>query len=218
MFTVGADPRTMFVGGELLTDKFEELDRLSQLLDEGKLTRAEYESLKKELLAGASGSGAHQTPPTRHKPPEGRRIKNSTMLVIIGAVVLGIIWIGNQASEPSIEEIFADVSAALDSGDSRGGSSTPERIELEGKGDGATRSFRLNGGSYRVATRVSGECYYSFTLSNPSTGSTVERITTMSDPESTAVMLHGIRAGSYYVEVITGPAPACPWTQVFTSS
>lgn len=159
-----------------------------------------------------------KTPPALYKPPKGR-IKNSTIVVLIGAVVLGIILIVNQGSEPSIEETFREVEEASNSGNADGSDSpAPERIELKGKGDGATSSFRLNGGSYRVATSVSGECYYSFTLSNPSTGSRVERITTISEPDSTSVMLHGIVAGRYFVEVITGPAPACPWTQVLTSS
>ena len=125
------------------------------------------------------------------------------IVLVIAVIVFAAVQIGNQLNEPSIEEVFSDIAAALDvgSGDSNtgGGSSANDRIELESKGDGATKTFRLTGGSYSVTTSVGNDCFYSFTLRNPSDGSREESITSMSDVGSTTVSLHGIKAGNYYV-------------------
>jgi len=133
-------------------------------------------------------------------------------------VVVGI-YVGSQLDPDtgSIAETFDALSQELD-----GGSQTPsnvnDRVTLSGGGDGETRQFTLGGGSYTVRTEVGNDCYYSFTLRDPSDGSRVKSVTSMSDVGSSTVSVHGVDPGTYYIDVITGSAPDCPWDQTWTSS
>jgi hypothetical protein len=150
-------------------------------------------------------------------PPKGGGVPGWVWLLVAALVGVALIasWIGGTEGRV-LSGTLEDIASSLEG--SNTASNPSDRIVLEGKGDGATRSFSLGGGSYAVTTEVGNDCFYSFTLKDPSDGSRVESITSMTEPGSTTVSLHGIDPGSYYVDVITGPAPSCPWEQVWVSS
>lgn len=158
-------------------------------------------------------SGPVSLPPKRGVP---------TWVWIVGALVLVAVVV-SQLNSNDVPQTFAEIASELEGSDFSDSEDPPsptatDRISVEGQGDGATRSFDLSGGSYDVTTQVGNDCFYSFTLKDPADGSRVESITTMSEPGSTTVSMHGIDPGTYYVDVITGPAPSCPWEQTWASS
>lgn len=232
----------------VFVSKVEDLERLGEMLDEGKIDREEYERLKRDLLeesepkspmeeksagwySDPAGKASHQaywngeqwTGATRPSPSESASSDSRSGLPrwvwVVGGIAILAIWIGSQLdSQSDVEETFEEIAAALDNDDTPATSGGNDRVTLEGQGEGDTNTFSLSGGSYEIRTEVGNDCYYSFTLRDPSDGSRVDRITTMSEPGSNTVSLHGISSGTYYVAVITGPAPACPWSQRWTSS
>jgi hypothetical protein len=169
-----------------------------------------------ERWTGATRPGSGTGPATSPAKRSGCAIA----AIVVGALILLVIVIAVvsvQIAGNEISETFSEIGAGLEDGeDAPSGAS--DRITLEGEGDGDTASFSLSGGSYSIVTEVGGECFYSFTLEDLADGSRVESITTMDEPGSTTVSLHGIEPGDYYLGVITGPAPSCPWSQRWTSS
>lgn len=89
---------------------------------------------------------------------------------------------------------------------------TPEPIApivVAGDGEANTAPIQLNG-DYRVVWTVGNDCFYGADLE----GADRESIFTASEPGSGETFLYDLR-GEYYVQMITGPSPACPWSISF---
>ena len=165
--------------------------------------------------------GPQMIPTDSCQPPTQKESssKLGRNLLIALAVILLIGYLGSRWDDrATVRETFDSIGSSLDYSNSPAPVSSSDRVTLNGQGDGGSRSFTLGGGSYTVVTEVGNDCYYSFTLKNPSDDSRVKRVTSMSDRGSSTVNVYGIPAGTFYLDVITGPAPDCPWRQVWTSS
>jgi hypothetical protein len=86
----------------------------------------------------------------------------------------------------------------------------PEAVTVEGGGDGNSAPLELAGGDYLVTVTVRGPCYYALDL-NPIPDGRRITITRMDAAGETTSYLYGLDAGRYFVSVITGPVPSCPW-------
>lgn len=95
-----------------------------------------------------------------------------------------------------------------------GGSSAPENLppKFSGSGQGQTDSFHLNGGDYKVdwtahnPNTTGVPCYFAPAITG-SGFSDVAGLDIAADSSATA-NLHGLAAGDWYFDVITG----CAWT------
>lgn len=94
---------------------------------------------------------------------------------------------------------------------------TPERVELAGGGDGNTEPFALRGGRYKLTYEYGGDCYYSASL-RTTQDAAADDLPTGNGPISGDGNLFGVEAGDYFLNMITGPAPGCPWKVVITSA
>jgi hypothetical protein len=88
-------------------------------------------------------------------------------------------------------------------------------ITLKGTGTKRTAPFQLAGGDYLVAWKItamsSSGCFYGGTLRGLTDVKIRERLGSHSidsDPLSDTTYLYGIRAGRFYVDVVSG----CDWT------
>jgi hypothetical protein len=91
-------------------------------------------------------------------------------------------------------------------------SAPPEQpIVLSGTGQQQTDPFRLEGDRYAVHYRFDGECFYGATLQSTSGGLVYEDLGTGMGPVEGDTNIYGIGASEFYADVITGPAPDCPW-------
>jgi hypothetical protein len=95
---------------------------------------------------------------------------------------------------------------------------SPEGVTLGAGGQQATAPFRLDGGRYTVHYRFGGDCFHGGTLQSTSTDAFVyEDVGTGTGPIEADTNVYGIESGEYYIDMITGPAPDCPWEIVLTA-
>lgn len=91
---------------------------------------------------------------------------------------------------------------------------TEAPIVLKADGDTTTAPFRLQGGNYSAKwqTLGPGDCYHGGHLMPGSFANLVnaQGIT------SGETYVPGVKAGEYYVRMITGPAPRCRWQVTLT--
>jgi hypothetical protein len=131
------------------------------------------------------------------------------VVLAIGVVaVLGLVFGSDLLdSLDSGPTTFDEVSPTL------GGSSEQVSVSrtLEGGGERATEAFRLEG-DYVVTITTGSDCFYGFDLDNADTSRTEESLGLMDEPGSMTTNLFAIPSGRYFIDVITGPAPSCPWT------
>jgi hypothetical protein len=82
-------------------------------------------------------------------------------------------------------------------------------VWFSGDGDVESTKKEFLQGDYRVEWKTYGDCVYYADLSSGndifSADAALENTT----------YLYGIPAGNHFVEVITGPAPSCPWMITF---
>jgi hypothetical protein len=86
-------------------------------------------------------------------------------------------------------------------------------IVLKADGENTTAPFQLKGGNYKSTWQTfgPGDCYHSANLYPGSVSlMSAEGIT------SGETFVPNIKAGEYYVKVITGPVPRCRWQITLT--
>lgn len=82
-------------------------------------------------------------------------------------------------------------------------------VNLTGEGETTTAPFELQG-DYRVAWTTAGDCYYNVDLE----GGLGTSLFTADTPTTGETFVYDT-AGTYYLDVITGPAPGCGWSVTF---
>lgn len=78
------------------------------------------------------------------------------------------------------------------------------------EGDGNTAKVQMRG-DYSFTWQTAGDCYYSADLEDGS--ESLFRADAATDGSG---FVYDLAPGEYYVEMITGPAPSCGWSIVFT--
>lgn len=118
---------------------------------------------------------------------------------------------------PTDEPADESVDDAQDEPETTDAPRTPEVVTLTGQGQEATDPFELAGGSYLVAYDFQQDCFYGAVLKDPSGQDFVyENVGTGSGPVKGETNLYDIDPGTYFVDVITGPPPGCPWSVTLT--
>ena len=149
-----------------------------------------------------------QAPPRK---PKRRVPLVGSMLLSIGALVLGII-IGTAAAnaghqtEPAAQP--AGVNAPEIPPATHPAAPTVTPVTFKGDGEMNTTATRLEG-DYRLDWETKGYCYYSADLEGADSHTAAF---TADSPLKGTNNIHGLDAGDYYLQVITGPAPKCGWT------
>jgi hypothetical protein len=87
-------------------------------------------------------------------------------------------------------------------------------ITLSGKGATRSAPFTLNGGSYRVGLSYGGRCNYLIFLQATDGSYRTDFGETVYGPLE-AVRVLSVPSGTFWIEVNTNPAPACPWSVTF---
>ena len=89
-------------------------------------------------------------------------------------------------------------------------------VTVTGQGDTKTALFTLAGGNYTVSYDFSGPCFYGAFLDQPP--STESDLASATGPIKGTTQAYNVHAGSYYIHMISGAAPACPWTLTFVKN
>lgn len=87
---------------------------------------------------------------------------------------------------------------------------------LSGGGERSTDPFELDGGRYAVTYKLDQDCYYSASLSPVEGDGIPESLATGTGPIEGDSNVYDVTGGEYYVEMITGPDPDCPWEITLT--
>lgn len=87
-------------------------------------------------------------------------------------------------------------------------------ITISGEGEASTAPFELDG-DYVVDWTTGGDCYYSADLETTGDEFVFETLFSASAATSGQTFIYGYR-GEFYADVITGPAPGCPWSATLT--
>ena len=94
---------------------------------------------------------------------------------------------------------------------------TPETpasgVEFAGDGDGTSAPQPLTAGDYQIDWRTLGDCYYGADIESDTHSDQAFTADTISSGTN---YVYGLAAGSYRLEVITGPAPSCGWSAIFS--
>lgn len=85
--------------------------------------------------------------------------------------------------------------------------------QFSGAGQKNSDPVQIRGGSYIVTWKGSGTCFYGASL-NPTSGGPGGRhsLGSGTGPIEQTDNVYGVPAGEYFLEMISGPAPGCPWT------
>lgn len=78
-------------------------------------------------------------------------------------------------------------------------------VNFSGEGETIGTEKRILGGDYKISWETFGNCYYSADLSSG------ESLFTAGDLASSNSYLYDLAEGEYFLKVITGPVPNCPW-------
>jgi hypothetical protein len=208
----------------------DKLSELQQLHDDGLITDDEFAERRSAILdqitaapsplpspeasttskSGTPGrwTAQEQAAYKAANPKKGMATETKVALgivAIIGTVVLIGYLANGETSNTS--QTFAEVAESLD------GNSYQLAVDttLKGTGEKSTNPFQLNG-DYAVVIRTSGDCYYAFDIDRTSDGHTQESLGSHDGEDDTATRIYAVPSGSYFIDVITGPSPSCPWT------
>jgi hypothetical protein len=168
------------------------------------------------------------------KPPSGARTVPLRVFIVVGlaAFVLGIAFgsLGGSGSSKltaankrinQLEQQIAASGTPVPSAEPASPSTqqpssesipTPT-VALSGDGQQNTEKVALEG-DYKVSWTTLGSCYYSAYLMTE--GGQREQAFTATEALSGMSNVYGLRAGDYYLDVITGPAPRCGWSVSLT--
>lgn len=93
----------------------------------------------------------------------------------------------------------------------------PESVTLEADGDRTTDIFRLSGGDYTVTYNYSGDCFYGPSLeSHDEDFAKQESLPSGSGPVSGEDNLFNVAPSDYFIDMISGSPPDCPWSVTLT--
>lgn len=92
-----------------------------------------------------------------------------------------------------------------------------EPLVFSAAGEQQTAPVQVAAGNYSVHYKFDGPCYYSGQL-EPTDPDSFEMLDagTGSGPVEGDTNLYNVEGGEYFVGMITGPAPGCPWTVTLT--
>jgi hypothetical protein len=143
-------------------------------------------------------------------------------VVVAACIVLGVDGIAGLADDVTTRETTHDT-ATTEATTTLPSTPTPppppESVTLSSGGQQATAPFHLEGGRYTVHYRFGGNCYYGADLESTSADASVhEDVGTGMGPVEGDTNIYGIESGEYYVDMITGPVPDCPWEIVLTAA
>jgi len=85
----------------------------------------------------------------------------------------------------------------------------PSAFTLSGQGETSTPPFELDG-DYSIDWTTGGDCFYSADLESTGDEPVYETLFSADAATSGQSFVYGV-SGEFYAEVITGPAPSCPW-------
>lgn len=93
------------------------------------------------------------------------------------------------------------------------------RKTFDGKGDGRTSAVEMAGGNYVVSYDFEGDCFHGGHLRRADGSlSGAKSLASGSGPMRGTDHIYGVKAGRYFVEMISGSAPGCPWQIVLTGT
>lgn len=95
----------------------------------------------------------------------------------------------------------------------------PQPIVQTGQGDGQTPPLDVPAGNYAVHYQFDGTCFYGGTLVPIDSADPLDfpqDLGTGTGPVAGDTNIYDVPGGTYYVKMITGPAPGCPWTVTLT--
>lgn len=85
-------------------------------------------------------------------------------------------------------------------------------LSMAGDGDMSSDPFELDEGDYRVEWTTEADCSYGFYLQPLGDQWPRENLGGGSEARTHVDNVYGVEGGRWYLEVITGPAPRCPWS------
>ena len=90
-------------------------------------------------------------------------------------------------------------------------------MEFSGDGQRAGEPFELAPGNYLAAYSFDGDCFYGATVkpTDPDAFEFLDAGNGMG-PLSGDTNLYGVEGGEYFLDMITGPPPGCPWKVTLT--
>jgi hypothetical protein len=176
------------------------------------------------------------TPPASSLPPPPPAGENRTpwyrrwwaicLWVLLGLSVVGAALGGDDDDGDDVDAVATTVDGRSRTPDDPTTTTTrqpvttaahvPLVVTLSGDGDQNTDTFQLNRGDYEVAYSFTGNCYYGGTLRDPDGDFLYEDLGSGSGPVSGNTNVYDLDGGTYYVDLITGPAPSCPWLITLT--
>lgn len=90
-----------------------------------------------------------------------------------------------------------------------------EPVTVSAEGENTSDPFTLAAGRYTVHYRYGGSCYYAPSIEALS-GGVGDFYASGDGPVEGDTNLYEVQDGQYFVEMITGPSPGCPWMLTFT--
>ena len=133
-----------------------------------------------------------------------------TAIIFGGSLLLFLV-----AQSDLFDEFGTDSGRTSAGSNQSGSNSSSDQISIsrtfEGGGERSTEAFRLSG-DYVVTVTTGSDCFYGIDLDDADDGFTEESLATRSEPGTTTTNLFAIPRGRYFIDVITGPSPDCPWT------
>ena len=139
----------------------------------------------------------------------------AVIALIVGGAAGFAIGSASHPTSPTGTALGGGASPPADSPAPDSPSTAPEApTTLSAKGATNTRKFTLAGGDYTVTYNFSGSCFYGANLQQSASGGT--DLASATGPIKGTNNVYGVTAGSYYIYMISGPAPDCPWTLTLT--
>jgi hypothetical protein len=89
-------------------------------------------------------------------------------------------------------------------------------IVQSGQGDGQTAPLEVPAGTYAVHYNFGADCFYGGTLERTDGGFELIDLGSGQGPLEGDTFVYNVEGGEYYVAMITGPAPGCPWEITLT--
>lgn len=133
----------------------------------------------------------------------------AVVALIVGGIGGFLIGSASHGASPG-GTALGDTSPPVSSAAPASPSAAPEAPRtLSAKGSANTVKFNLARGDYTVNYNFSGPCFYgAFLWDSPNHGTDLASGT---GPIKGTANAYGVDAGSYYIHMISGSAPDCPW-------
>lgn len=92
----------------------------------------------------------------------------------------------------------------------------PQAVTKSDNGGGATDTFELVGGSYKITYDYSADCFYGAFLEAIDDQGQTESLPSGTGPQSDETFIHNVVPGEYAIDMSAGDA-GCPWTMTLTN-